>query len=206
MKFFVGNIPFEILPMPERHAAPSGGYTLMETSPLQIFRYYQIVCSGNVRGQASFRFYARQYDQTIHSLKSYFEMNEAAGGIVKKDEKLLFIFRKNVWDLPKGKIDPGETPSVTAVREVEEETGVEASITRLAGTTWHAFRLFDRDILKLTHWYAMDCLNDQRMAPQAEEMIEKVAWLKKEEITERVFPCTYASVKEILHEYGFSPD
>ncbi len=34
---------------------------------------------------------------------------KTAGGIVIKNEKILFIYKNGKWDLPKGKIDKGET-------------------------------------------------------------------------------------------------
>ena len=50
---------------------------------------------------------------------------KAGGGLVKNEKgEVLFMFRKGKWDLPKGKLDPGETMDACAVREVMEETGV----------------------------------------------------------------------------------
>src|SRR5689334_17813617 len=58
-----------------------------------------------------------------------------AGGVVHRGddgarEFLVVTSRRNAehWVLPKGHIDPGESPEQTAVREVEEETGVRAAI------------------------------------------------------------------------------
>ena len=54
-----------------------------------------------------------------------FDLIEAAGGIVQNDQKqMLFIYRLNKWDLPKGKVEKGENFEQAAIREVEEETGV----------------------------------------------------------------------------------
>src|SRR3982751_3416807 len=54
-----------------------------------------------------------------------FKIVKAGGGLVVNEEnKILMIFRRGKWDLPKGKLDKGETLEQCAVREVEEETGL----------------------------------------------------------------------------------
>ena len=59
-----------------------------------------------------------------HSLKK-FKVIKAAGGVVQNSQnKYLLIFRRGKWDLPKGKIDKGETIKNAATREVMEETGL----------------------------------------------------------------------------------
>ena len=61
----------------------------------------------------------------IDMFKTKLPLVQAAGGLVRNNKgKMLFIFRKNKWDLPKGKVDKGETLENGAMREVEEETGV----------------------------------------------------------------------------------
>src|SRR5215831_16424428 len=50
---------------------------------------------------------------------------KAAGGLVLNDhEEVLLIYRRNMWDLPKGKLDEGEKLRAAALREVQEETGL----------------------------------------------------------------------------------
>lgn len=65
-------------------------------------------------------------------LKSKIPVNKAGGGLVyNKNGEVLFIFRNGKWDLPKGGSDKGEDIEDTAIREVEEETGVKGlSITK----------------------------------------------------------------------------
>jgi mutator protein MutT len=69
-----------------------------------------------------------------------------AGGIVKRDSPkgplyLMVRARKNPmeWVLPKGHIEPGERPEAAAVREVREESGVEATIVSPLGTMEYDF-------------------------------------------------------------------
>ena len=111
------------------------------------------------------------------------ELVEAAGGIVVRRRggvEVLMIHRRGVWDLPKGKLDPGETPEEAAVREVAEEVGIElASLTqgRALGTTTHGYLWPKRDVyaVKVTHWYAMTT-TATAFEPETREGIEAVAY------------------------------
>lgn len=128
----------------------------------------------------------------------------AAGGLVKNiDQSLLFIKRLGVWDLPKGKIDEGETPEIAAIREVEEECGVKGlEIIRQLDSTYHIYRspflkFPDNLVLKETKWFLMSCDDDQKLVPQLEENIEEVRWISLNEI-DKVMQNTYLSVCEFL--------
>ncbi|HNW67487.1 MAG TPA: NUDIX domain-containing protein, partial [Bacteroidales bacterium] len=61
-------------------------------------------------------------------LQNYEYMCAAGGVVVNDNDEILMIFRKNRWDFPKGKVENGEPISVAAQREVNEETGVNATI------------------------------------------------------------------------------
>jgi len=69
---------------------------------------------------------------------------EAAGGIVWREKhgeaQVLLVHRPRYddWSLPKGKADPGETPEQTALREVEEETGLACTLAEPAGEVRYA--------------------------------------------------------------------
>jgi 8-oxo-dGTP pyrophosphatase MutT (NUDIX family) len=110
--------------------------------------------------------------------QEHFKLIEAAGGLVyNHGEKALVIFRRDHWDLPKGKIDKGETPAEAAVREVREETGLqELKLGRALPDTYHTYRLKKKRILKRTYWYVMQTTEEQ-LVPQAEEDIEKAEWV-----------------------------
>jgi 8-oxo-dGTP pyrophosphatase MutT (NUDIX family) len=118
----------------------------------------------------------KEKSEIEEKIKSYYKVIKAAGGIVVKEGKWLFMFRRKKWDLPKGKLDKGEDSKTAAIREIEEETGVKALIRDKICTTWHTYTLNNSRILKRTKWYLLDCIDDSKLAPQAEEQIEKLEW------------------------------
>ncbi|MEI6947621.1 NUDIX domain-containing protein [Paraflavisolibacter sp. H34] len=134
-------------------------------------------------------------DELWRSLTQQRPLIQAAGGLVHSDENhILLIFRRKKWDLPKGKLDEGEALDACALREVQEETGMEQiSLERPLCITYHAY--FDpwqqREVLKESHWYLMRTPHDQVLTPQTEEDIEKCEWVKPSELgpyLENTFP------------------
>ncbi|GAB3567997.1 hypothetical protein GCM10027578_19830 [Spirosoma luteolum] len=133
------------------------------------------------------------------AFKKNFKVIKAAGGVVNKDEKVLMMFRRGVWDLPKGKLDDGESSRQGAAREVEEETGVRVYVGDRICTTWHTYSLNGSRILKRTKWYQMRVINDANMAPQAEEGIEKLAWLDPRQ-TKQALTNSFSSIRYVIDE------
>ncbi|WP_128543696.1 NUDIX hydrolase [Larkinella soli] len=129
--------------------------------------------------------------------KSLFKVVKAAGGVVFKGDKMLLMFRRGKWDLPKGKLDEGESSRVAAVREVIEETGVKVAIEDRICTTWHTYPLNGSRILKRTKWYHMTCLDDSRMAPQTSEDIEKIEWMDQKKVL-RALTNSFSSIRFVI--------
>lgn len=133
---------------------------------------------------------------------SNYKLIEAAGGLVfNSNNELLLIERLGVWDLPKGKIDLGETPEIAALREVEEECAVnELSIEYLVCKSYHTYFFKEKYILKRTFWYKMNTSFKGNLVPQEEENISKVEWqhFTKKSITNLN---TYESIKDVLNNY-----
>ncbi len=119
-------------------------------------------------------------------LKTKIQVNKAGGGLVyNKKGEVLFIFRNGKWDLPKGGTEKGEEIEETAIREVEEETGVnKLVITDKLQKTYHVFKRNGTYRLKITHWFEMTSDFEGTPQGQIEEGIEKVAWLNPEQIKE----------------------
>ena len=115
---------------------------------------------------------------------------KAGGGLVRNGEgELLLIFRRGKWDLPKGKLDEGESIEACALREVEEETGVKhLALGELISVTWHEY--FDKwvgeDVIKETHWFKMDVAGVPALVPQTEEDITAIEWTKKSDLPKRM--------------------
>ena len=132
------------------------------------------------------------------AFKNYFYYLEAAGGLVRnsKDE-ILFIYRLERWDLPKGKVEPGETTELAAVREVEEECGISnLKILKFITQTYHIY--FDSKLhLKSTYWYEMSYEGNEKLVPQTEEGIGIAQWKSPEEIPS-LMSQTYANIKIVL--------
>lgn len=110
-------------------------------------------------------------------IKGRFTVIKAAGGVVTKGDKVLFIHRLNKWDLPKGKFERGETPEECAHREVEEECNIKVKLGPMICKTWHTYTHDRKSILKKTYWYSMECLSDVDMKPQKEEGIADIRWM-----------------------------
>ena len=114
-----------------------------------------------------------------------FKLIEAAGGLVRNlnTNQFLFIFRNKKWDLPKGRINKNEDVKNAAIREVEEETGVEnLSIIKPLNTTFHIFKKNRKYRLKKTFWYSMTTDYDKELTPETREGIEKAIWINKDSI------------------------
>jgi 8-oxo-dGTP pyrophosphatase MutT (NUDIX family) len=129
----------------------------------------------------------------------------AAGGLVfNSDNKLLLIFRRGFWDLPKGKLDDGETIEACAVREVEEEVGLKNILLQnFIETTSHTY--FDKwigeDVVKKTYWYKMQVPN-QDLVLQTEEDIEKAVWINENEWKQYKDNC-YPNIQYIVEKLWF---
>jgi 8-oxo-dGTP pyrophosphatase MutT (NUDIX family) len=131
-----------------------------------------------------------------------FTIIKAAGGLVLNEEKkMLMIFRRGKWDLPKGKIDDGETLEQCAVREVEEETGL-TKIELLSPllTTYHTYHEGSKFILKESYWYNMKVSGKQNLQPQTEEDILEIKWVTTKE-AEKLFPECFPSVIDVIKEF-----
>jgi len=148
--------------------------------------------------------YHLNLEELKKEFKSCFHYVEAAGGLVRNsNKKLLFINRFDKWDLPKGKIEPGETPEKTAIREVEEECGISGvKIVKQLQSTYHTY--FNKNIphLKKTHWFEMEYAGNEPLNPQTKEFITKVIWAGPADI-KMLRENTYGSIIDLLEEAGF---
>jgi 8-oxo-(d)GTP phosphatase len=143
---------------------------------------------------------AKDADALIKFIKSRFTIVKAAGGVVSKGDKVLFIFRLEKWDLPKGKFEKGETPAECAIREVEEECNIQVKLGVEIGKTWHTYTHNRKSILKKTYWYAMESINDDQLKPQKEEGIDDIKWMNHQEAKVALIN-SYPSMRYLYKKY-----
>ena len=137
-----------------------------------------------------------------HLLKKFLKLlpNVIAGGgkVFNTEGHILFIYRNDKWDLPKGKTEGAETIETTAVREVEEETGVkDLSITKSLPTTYHIFKRHGKHKIKVTYWFEMTTPFNGNLYPQENEGITRVEWLSPDE-SKNALKNSYANIKALV--------
>ena len=124
----------------------------------------------------------------------------AAGGLVQNNEgAFLLIYRRGFWDLPKGKLDPGESIPTCALREVQEETGLQTlNVGPFICMTTHAY--FDtwlqKDVVKETHWYSM---NASALVPEKD--IEKIEWVPLDRLPQYLLQ-TYPNIRSVFDAFN----
>lgn len=140
-------------------------------------------------------------ESTYRRLCAEFKEVNAAGGLVSNRRgDYLLISRSGLWDLPKGHQEAGEDISVTALREVQEETGVEdLQLRELICVTDHCYYRDNIWHLKHTWWYDMLYTDPVNLTPQREEDITKAAWVAKSSLPPYL-KNTYPSIQEVFRE------
>ena len=129
----------------------------------------------------------------------------AGGGVVVNEKnQVLFIYRRKKWDLPKGKLDPGEDIKACAIREVMEETGIRnLTIGNLIIVTTHSYEENGLNMQKETHWFEMKAstVDNSTLTPQLEEDIEKIEWVSLENLEEYLSE-TYTTIQKVLNSWN----
>ena len=133
-------------------------------------------------------------------LKSKIPVQKAGGGLVYNENgEVLFIFRNGKWDLPKGGTEKGEDIEETAIREVEEETGVTGlKITERLQKTYHIFKRNGDYKLKITHWFKMHTDYSGQLVGQVDEGIDKVEWVSPDQFDD-VLSNSYENIKLLFN-------
>jgi 8-oxo-dGTP pyrophosphatase MutT (NUDIX family) len=131
-----------------------------------------------------------------------FTVLQAAGGLVLNEKKqVLFIFRRGFWDLPKGKLEEGEKIEECAVREVQEETGIQqVELKKFLLTTFHTYKESGKHILKESYWYQMKSSSSEQLKPQTEEEIHEIKWVSAKDFNQ-VLNNTFPSIKDVIEKF-----
>ena len=138
--------------------------------------------------------------------KKKFKVINASGGVVLRDKKILFIFRNEKWDLPKGKVDKGESIEDGAIREVAEECGIiNHTIEKKLPSTFHIYQSPYSDtkgkwIFKETFWFEMAYSGLEDGTPQIDENITEIRWFSQNDLN-AVLENTYENLKQIITIY-----
>jgi 8-oxo-dGTP pyrophosphatase MutT (NUDIX family) len=125
-----------------------------------------------------------------------FKVIFAAGGkVLNMNSQVLFIYRFDKWDLPKGHIENGEDARTAAIREVKEECGIDHLIIKEElTTTYHVFELNTELRLKVTYWFSMETAFNGVLVPQKEEGILEAVF-KSSEAINFALKNTYPNIK-----------
>ena len=177
---------------------------ISDTEPLLFIKYSsvtQIIKALKSSKNSKVFLYHKDTDKLWKGFIKKFPIVEAAGGLVKRtDNKLLFIFRNNKWDLPKGGVEKKELIINAAKREVTEETGVsDIIVEKKISETYHIFKKGKRFRLKKTYWFKMSTTYMGKTNPQTEEGIEKTKWVSNKNI-EDILNDAFENIRIIVLE------
>jgi ADP-ribose pyrophosphatase YjhB (NUDIX family) len=217
MKIFVNDKPVKIVSFEERNNVVGydtilkggdeitskkliGHVIIQNATTLQIERLLRILEFKKLKKLLAITFAVSDYETVKDFIKDQFKIIKASGGVVRKGDKVLMIFRLKKWDLPKGKLKKDEDSLKGAKREVEEECNIKVEVREKLCSTWHTYIRKDRRILKKTDWYIMNCADDSNMRPQLEEFIEEVKWMKKDDV-QKALKNSYLSIEEVFSEF-----
>ena len=143
--------------------------------------------------------FSNEFELIINIFKKKFPEIIAAGGkVINNKSEILFIYRNKKWDLPKGKAEKNEIISETALREVEEETGIKnLSIIKPLDKTYHIFKRGGKNYLKTTYWFEMKSDFNGKFKPQKKEGITRVEWIGIENLSS-ILPKSYANIRLLI--------
>ena len=142
---------------------------------------------------------SNEFEIIINIFKKKFPEIIAAGGkVINNKSEILFIYRNKKWDLPKGKVEKNENIAQTALREVEEETGIKnLSIIKPLNKTYHIFKRGGKNLLKTTYWFEMKSDFNGKFKPEKSEGITRVEWIGIENLSS-ILPKSYANIKLLI--------
>ncbi|MEM8894334.1 MAG: NUDIX domain-containing protein [Bacteroidota bacterium] len=217
MKIFINDIPVYIKKLDERikpadfdrvidgndESIPKklvDDVLVLDASNEHVDQLLKLMTNRKFKELDNITFAVSKRKKLVTYIKSKFKVIEAGGGVVRKDDKALLIYRLKKWDLPKGKLEKNEKPKAGALREVEEETGVKVTLDKKICATWHTYMRNNKYVLKKTYWYKMSCLDDSQMQPQTGESIEDVRWMDVRNTREALYN-SYRTVRYVMQEY-----
>ena len=139
--------------------------------------------------------YHPNHEEILKKFTKEIPLTVAAGGVVTNAKgKVMFIYRNDKWDLPKGKLEKGESIEDCAIREVMEETGVKGlRVENFLKTTYHIYKDKGTYTLKEVHWFAMRTEDTGKLKPGKKRRHRKGKMERTEKNSE--------SATELLYQY-----
>ncbi len=200
---YFGDKKIFFLPNDEGFKHLPDDYSLLSLSKTKADIFVDFLAFLNRNDSVQLVFMNRAVKKNFALFAESFSIIEASGGLIQNDSgRYLFIFRNGKWDLPKGKIDRGETARKAAIRECEEECGISRlKIIQPLPATYHIYELKKQFILKKTHWFEMRSDFQGQLIPQTEEGITETIWAKPSDYR-RICRNTYPSVLDVMHAGG----
>ncbi len=199
-KIYINDTPLQLADSKEASQLPVNEENMVARyigKPKFLFNYIDML--EKTHRYQSITLHHENVEHLWEDFQSLYKRIEAAGGVVfNESEEMLVIFRRDSWDLPKGKIDPGESREEAAVREVQEETGIQQiELGDFLHTTYHTYKNGKgKRVLKVTYWFKMKT-SDAKLVPQAEEDIEKAEWQSLDHFMAHSKP-VYNNIMDVL--------
>ena len=193
-KVFVNDKPIIITSSSKKE----NNFDLYSFKSISFFEVLNKLKNTNINGIV---LYSTDLKEDWFNFLSNLNIIPAAGGLVLNNKKeILFIYRNNVWDLPKGWIEKGESIEDAAIREVEEECGIRnLKLIKPLLTTHHIYHQNGIN-LKETHWFLMHTDDEGNLTPQIEEGITQVVF-KNDLETKKALKNTYQNIKLVYDTY-----
>lgn len=203
-KIYIGEVPVLLVSKEEVDAYKTGNLRdmIVEHTLKRRKKLHQIVdnLEKGTKSYDSIIVVSKDLPQLKEDFFTMFTVHRAGGGLVRNpDGKILAIHRMGHWDLPKGKAEEGETIEQTAIREVQEETGVQTlELGPFIMDTYHTYKTKSgKRILKWSTWYQMTT-KEEKLIPQQEEDIEMAIWVDQEEFKKK--KPIYKNILDVLNQ------
>jgi 8-oxo-dGTP pyrophosphatase MutT (NUDIX family) len=187
-KIYIGEVPIFLVSKDRVHTFDASNLRNLIVAydhprKRTLYRYIDNLEKGTQKYDAII-IHSPQLQQLKEDFFGLFKLKRAGGGLVfNQQNQILAIHRMGYWDLPKGKQEKGETIEATAIREVQEETGIQQlRLESFMAHTYHCFRnANNKRILKWSSWYKMYS-EQQDLIPQKEEAIDRAEWMNPNEL------------------------
>ncbi len=200
-KIYIGKLPVFLTNSLQEVSRKNENALILEYDGEKKGLLNQIECiEAKHKNFSQFIIVSKDVEQLKEDFFAHYKIRKAGGGVVyNAQNKILAIYRRNHWDLPKGKQEKGEIITETALREVQEETGVEhLTLGDFVTETFHTYRnRKGKRCIKWVYWYKM-YTTDEVLTPQAEEDIEEAVWLSKEQLLSN--QPIYENIKNVLYK------